>query len=369
MKRILFISIDPIENRRRVLNEVETAHQAGFEVQAISIETGIPVKFPFPLRQIKVPFKSGPLKFFWFNFALLLHILFRKYEIIHLRGLWVVPAVLIRQLFNPSRLIYDAHEYFPGLGIYQKRPLRKNLWLWFERRIAPLLDELITVSEPIAERYRLLYPLIKHISIIRNVPDYHKPKRPESPEYQLSCARPLILFHGYFMPHRGLENLIKAVARLPQVTLLLVGEGMIETTLRELVQTLDLDERIIFHPFVPNHLIVDFASQADIAATLLEPISENHKFALPNKFFEYIMAGVPVLASNIPTMEEYVPRYKVGLTVNAENPADIAEGIDAMLSDPKQLKKWKENCATAAKELCWEEEQKYLFKIYTELVQ
>ena len=364
MKTILYISIDPIENRRRVLNEMKTARRAGFEVEAISIATGSNRRIPFKLTHITVPFCSGPLKFIWFNFVLLLRTLFRKYEVIHLRGLWVVPAVLIRQLFNPSRLIYDAHEYFPGLGVYQKQPLKRDFWLWFERKIAPLLDLLITVSEPIAERYRARYPNLKEIAIIRNVPDFQKPQKPESPEYQLHLTPPVVLFHGYFLPQRGLENLIRAIALTDNVTLLLVGEGLLEPVLRELVQTLGLGSRIIFHPFVPNHLIVDFASQADIAATLLEPISDNHKFALPNKFFEYIMSAVPVLAGNTPTMEDYVYRFDVGITVNSEKPQEIADGISTMLSDPERLQTWKENCTKAAKELCWEKESRSLLELY-----
>lgn len=366
MKKILFISIDPIENRRRVLNEIETARQAGFETEAISIETGAVSEQPFKWRKIRVPFNRGALKFLWFNLFLLQRILFQKYALIHFRGLWVVPAVLFRQLFNPSRLIYDAHEYFPGLEIYRRHPIKRGIWLWFERRIAPLLDELITVSEAIAERYRADYPTLKRITVIRNVPDYQQPKRPESPEYHISDARPLVLFHGYFMPHRGLENLIKAIARLPRVTLLLVGEGMIEASLRELTQTLALGQQVIFRPFVPNHLIIDFASQADIGATLLEPVSDNHKFALPNKFFEYMMSGLPILASNIPTMKDYVTRYGVGITVDAEDPEEIAKGISQMLANPQQLRKWKENCAKAAKELCWQEESRKLTQLYTQ---
>ncbi len=364
MKTILFISIDPIENRRRVLNEMETAREAGFEPEAISIAASSNRKIPFKLIHISVPFSGGPLKFIWFNFVLLLRILFRRFEVIHLRGLWVVPAVLIRQLFNPSRLIYDAHEFFPGLGVYQKRPLKRDFWLWFERKIAPFLDTLITVSEPIAERYRAHYSYLKQIAIIRNVPNFHEPKTPEPPEYQLQLPRPVVLFHGYFMPHRGLENLIRAIALTDNVTLLLVGEGMLKFALRKLVRKLKLDQRVIFRPFVPNRLIVDFASQADIAATLLEPVSENHKFALPNKFFEYIMSGVPVLAGNTPTMVDYISRFDVGLTVNSENSQDIADGINVMLSDSQRLQRWKENCRKAAKELCWENESRELLQIY-----
>jgi len=364
MKKILFVSIDPIENRRRVLNQIEVAIEAGFDAEAISIGKKSQRHQTFKLDHIFIPFKKGPLKFLLFNFILFWRILFKKYELIHFRGLWVLPAILGRQIFNRSVLIYDAHEYFAGLGTFHNRPFTKAIWLWFEQRAISKLNTLITVSEPIADLYRKRYPALKTVQVIRNVPSYHRAVKPVEQEYQFNYSNPVILFHGYFMPHRGLENLLKAIALVDNITLLLVGEGVIESSLHKLVDELKLRKRVLFRPFIPGNLIIDFASQADIGATLLEPVSENHKFALPNKFFEYIMSGLPVLASNIPTMQDYVPRFNVGLTVNPENPREIADGIKEMLTHPGQLKKWKQSCLKASEHLCWEEESRKLFQIY-----
>lgn len=170
------------------------------------------------------------------------------------------------------------------------------------------------------------------------------------------------------MAERGLEQIIDAVNDIPDVNLVLLGEGPLENDLRRRVRDHNLNDRIIFHRFVPIHQLISFISQADLGLSLLIPESENHRYALPNKFFEYIMAGVPVLASSIPTLEEYIRTYKVGRTVDPENRQQLAHTIQEMLNDPAALQTWKNNCRSAAKILNWEAEAIHLRKIYQRLI-
>jgi len=93
----------------------------------------------------------------------------------------------------------------------------------------------------------------------------------------------------------------------------------------------------------------------------------NYSFALPNKFFEYAMAGLPILASNIETLEFYVEKYNVGKTVNPDNINEISHSLNEMLDEESNLKKWKSNCLQMAKECNWENESKKLENIYNEI--
>ena len=100
---------------------------------------------------------------------------------------------------------------------------------------------------------------------------------------------------------------------------------------------------------------------------LFEPTSENYANALPNKFFEYLMAGLPVLTSNIGTFTEYVAQYKVGRTVDPANVEQIAVILSDMISDQNLLEKWHKNALLAAQKLNWDNESQKMHAIYDDL--
>ena len=139
---------------------------------------------------------------------------------------------------------------------------------------------------------------LKKVEIIRNVPKYEKPVNPE--KFDKSKFSKTIIFHGHFKPGRGLENLVKAMKNLLEVRLILVGGGELKQSLNLLVDNLQL-HNVEFVDYINQDLLISHAAKADIGIVMFEATSLNYSFALPNKFFEYIMAGLPVLASNIET--------------------------------------------------------------------
>ena len=165
-------------------------------------------------------------------------------------------------------------------------------------------------------------------------------------------------------------NIIKAMARIKDdsIKLIIIGEGLLEAKLKNLTNDLGLDKKIQFHRFVDNDLLIEYISKADIGLTIIEADCTNRKFALPNKFFEYIHAGLPVLASNIPTLQLYVDKYQVGQTIDPNDVEGIAHTIESMLADEERLIQWRENCQKAALELNWANEAEKLKHIYKKLI-
>jgi len=373
-KRILFLTIDPIEYRRRVLNEIETARRTGLEIEVISAsQPGLmhdDAGYGFKVERINLPVHSGPLKFILFNLIVFFKILFRKYDLIHFRGIMVIPAVILRQIFRKSVLIYDAHEYYAGHTIFEQRPIRKAFWLTVEQLSVPFIDLFITVSEPLAGLFKKRYPGIHRIEVIRSLPSRMNPEISESVDNFRSGREALVLFHGYLLPGRALENILAAIALINDIPfrLVLLGEGPLLPEIKQKTTMLGLENRIVFHPMLPAGELIHFISRADIGLALIEADCLNRQYSLPNKFFEYIMAGVPILASNIPTLHEYVTKYQVGITVSPQDIAGIAQHLSAMLKNPDQLKFWRENCRLAASELNWETESERLLNIYREFI-
>jgi glycosyltransferase involved in cell wall biosynthesis len=372
---MLFITIDPIEYRRRVLDQIAVAKSAGYEVSVISIgereKKYRKQENSFHEERIFVWFKSGPLKFLLFNLKLIWRILWRKYDTIHLRGLWVLPAVGLRQIFRRSHLIYDAHEYFAGLEILKGRPIRKYVWLHVEKLCIPFIHTLITVSEPLGELFQQRYPRLKKVMILKNMPSVKDIQSFNSDKFLQDKARFTIIFHGYFLKGRALINTVRALALIKdvQIDLILMGEGPLKLELEYQIKQNNLQDVVSFQPFVEKDKLLPILARADIGLSLIEDDCINRKYSLPNKFFELISAGTPVLASNISTQQKYVDKYSLGLTVDPENIEAIAEAIQFMLKDESHRKIWAENCLTAAKsDLNWERESEQLKQLYKGLI-
>ena len=367
--RALFVTINPIEHNRRLQNQINAALKSGWYVEVIAArsESALTVTLPVKVRITRLPLlaRSGPLMFIGFNKLLVFLLVFRSYDVLFVRGVWPMPAVLFAKLFKKFRLIYDAHEYFAGLPSLQNRPLRRSLWLWLEKLGLKKSALALTVSEPILEQLRRRYPFFTNWQLIRNVPPFRQPVKAA----ERSDTEFRLVYHGYFMPERGLENLLQALARCTNksIRLTLIGDGVLKNTLQQICAESALTERVRFMEMQPMDRLFALLPENDLGIVMLLPVSDNHRYALPNKFFDYLMAGLPVLASNILTMQNYITRYEVGITVDPQNPAAIADLLDEIADNRDILQRWRKNCIAAAKELCWENEEVLLRRAFDHL--
>ncbi len=369
-KSILYITIDPLEYRRRIFNQIKVAQDLGFDITVVSIaQTAMDYddnQYDFDIKRIRVPFKGGPLKFIWFNIKTLWIIVFRSYDVMHLRGLWVLPAFLLYRLFHRPFVIYDAHEFFAGHQIWDDRPLKKRLWLLVERLAVPFIDHLVTVSQPILELFKKRYPKINNLTLIRNLPSLTNRINPKERDAEFNPPLKLV-FHGYFLRGRALPHIITVMDHLKElpIELILIGEGPLENMLKFEVKKRALQATIAFHPMVPYGQLTRFISRNHIGLSLNEPDCLNRRYALGNKFFEYLMAGLAVIATDIETKRFYIDRHQIGALVDADN---IVEDLIHMLTDilnrPGQLQQWRINARKASLALNWESESRKLKDIY-----
>ena len=369
---IYHLTINSIDYERRIKNQAESSRNNGQKVEIIALgkpgESSTFMWDDIPVRRLKTVFhKGGPLKFIHFNFRLFFYLIFQPLKVLHCHDLWIMPSVYLLRLFKTFSVVYDAHEYYEGLEIFNKNRIRKKLWMMVEKRIIRSIDILITVSEPIAGLYHQKYPHLHEIEVIRNLPKqivssktYHVTNLPET-------NKKLILFQGHFKPGRGLFQLIEAMVFVKDAHLVMIGGGELENEIRRKIKDLDLQNKISLTGYIPTDQLLATTSVGDLGIVLFEKTSLNYFYALPNKFFEYIMAGIPVLASNLETFTDYMKKYDVGLTVDPANVREIADSITKMISNDKQIKIWKENANKASKILNWENESLKMNQIYEKI--
>lgn len=227
--------------------------------------------------------------------------------------------------------------------------------------LVPGLKHCSTVSNGVANELKNRYGV--DFTVIRNLPF-----RKELPENTYSVSAKTIIYQGALNLGRGLERLITALQYLNDCKLVIVGTGDLDYKLKLLSRGFSLDDRITFLGKVPLNELHSITCKATIGVSLEEDMGLSYHHALPNKLFDYIQAGLPVMVSNLPEMKGLVEKYDVGMVVdNTLNAYALAEQIKKMLDNESQLIKWHKNTLAVAEELCWENESHKLVGLFAKI--
>jgi glycosyltransferase involved in cell wall biosynthesis len=201
------------------------------------------------------------------------------------------------------------------------------------------------------------------MKVVRNVPFYIDQNL--SDKNQKNGIK-YILYQGSLNVGRGLEHIIDAMQFIDNVKLKIIGDGDITEQLKERILDKGLTEKIELKGRIPFEDLPAETAKADLGIALEENIGLNYYYALPNKLFDYIQAGVPVLVSSFPEMQKIVNKYEIGTVYDHKDPESLAQKISEIFKLENRYTKWKENTFIAAKELCWENEEKVLVQVYSQ---
>lgn len=139
-----------------------------------------------------------------------------------------------------------------------------------------------------------------------------------------------------------------------QAALVFLGGGPLKDALIGEVGLLGLRDRVHFLDPVPPDALLSYTASADVGVTLLEDTCLNHRYALPNKLFEYLMAGIPVLASDLPEIRDVVDAYGVGRLVDPADPEAVARAMQFMIDRPDTLEQMGTNIPAVLETFSWE---------------
>ncbi|RKE12372.1 glycosyltransferase family 4 protein [Catellatospora citrea] len=243
------------------------------------------------------------------------------------------------------KLVWDAHEYLPGVIPYRDHARWLPAHLAYEREYAPVADAVITVSDEIAARLQRDHRLPVTPAVVLNAPEVsHDPGPADAPTLRELCGIgadvPLMVYSGAASPQRGLGLVVEGLPQLPGLHLAMIinqPDGPYATTLRERAAELGVADRIHLMGYVQHDLVVPLLATADLGVM---PIRHhlNHEMSLATKFFEYSHARLPIVGSDVRTLAATVRSTGQGEVFRADDVADFVRAAKSVLADPERYR-------------------------------
>ena len=303
------------------------------------------------------------------EFTCKVSLLIKRKNVVHCHDFHPLPAVILSKLVLRSKfyVIYDAHEYeSEKLGLGKKSKLTIKI---LEKISSHFVDGFITVSGPILKTYENLFFKTPKALVLNCPPTWNKVSSNLLREkFGLSGKSLIVLYQGGLMPGRAIEKIAKAFQIIDEKNLDLVYMGYpvltkaSRNTFSMILKNTQEFENIHYHEAVGSDRLYEFTGSANIGVCLIEDLCLSYKYSLPNKFFEYAMAGLPILVSDLPEMRKLVEEYDCGVVCESITPEGIVAGLRKLLS--RDLSKLGKNARQMAEDHSWEVQEKKLFNLY-----
>jgi glycosyltransferase involved in cell wall biosynthesis len=341
-----------------------TLMQNGYEVKLIGRElpNSKPIERPYKTERMSLLFYRTPFFYAEYNLSLFFYLLFDKTDIFLSVDTDTLLANYLASVIRKKPLVFDAHELFPEVPEVIDRKWVKKVWTKIEDFIFPHLKNAYTVCDSIAKYYNEKYEI--DMQVVRNIPlKKTAPVRLSSKASPIDTqGKKVILYQGAINRGRGIEWMIDTMPYLDNFVFYVIGDGDLLKDLKEKVKKKHLTDKVIFTGRIPFEKLPDYTERADIGINLLENWGLSYYYSLPNRIFDYIREGIPILASDFPEIHKIITQYNIGMLTNNFDPQHLASIVKRMALRGKNRTAF----ATANAELCWENEAPVLLRLMKE---
>jgi glycosyltransferase involved in cell wall biosynthesis len=292
-------------------------------------------------------------------------------DVLHVHDADRLALGLLASALCKVRIVYDAHEYVPGLDKQHLARFTLQRYCALERALVQRSQAVITVNAAIADLVRDRHNLSR-VTVLHNFPHACAPEgdghllRTRLPDELRQL--PVFLFQGRLTSGRGIEEFLHTVSLLPDVAGVVVGSGPQENAFQATAEQLGISRRVVFIPQVPWRELSILTQGADLGFCLSQATCQNNILALPNKLFEYLTAGVPVVVSDFPVLRQYVVEQEVGIAVPQDEPREIARRVRALLDEHGRIEQMRRNAREVSRtKYNWTSQEPALVALYDEL--
>lgn len=270
---------------------------------------------------------------------------------------------------NKAPVVYDSHE----LETHRNVPwpqLSKTMMSAYEKKYIKHVEAVVAVSYGCAAYLRQEYD-IDNVLVVRNMPMAAMQRQSDSDlrkDLSLSNDVPLLVYTGSVTINRGIESIINALSRMPGYHFACVGplSDLVYEKLLTLSSALNVDDRVHFISARPPSELISYVSSGDIAVIPIQNVCLSYYYCLPNKIFEAMHAGLPIVASNLPDMRSLVRQEELGVVCDMESVDEISKNISQVYSGKESWSDDSRLCELKSK-YKFEADMDALFKIYERL--
>lgn len=357
MKRIYFTVTNDLTYDQRMHRICTSLAGAGYAVTLVGRRrpgSRALQEKPFRQKRLRCLFGKGPLFYAEYNLRLFFYLLFRRMDGICAIDLdTILPCYLVSRLKRIPR-IYDAHEYFTELKEVRERPRVQGIWRAIEKATVPRFRYGYTVSEGIArefkQRYGVNYALVRNMPLLRPLTGARE-------------RRPFLVYQGAVNEGRCFEQLIPALREIPY-TLVVCGDGNFMPQLRQLIAANGVADKVVLKGMLLPDELWEVAQEAALGICLVEREGLNQLLSLPNKFFDYMHAGLPQIAMAYPEYEKINHERPVAVLIAELTVEGVAGAIRSAMQNEALRAQLAANALAVRERWCWNEEEKRLIQYY-----
>lgn len=267
----------------------------------------------------------------------------------------IMPSYMISKKLGIP-LVFDSHEIFTEMPTIQGRWVKK-VWKKIERSFVPKIKKMMTASSSYADWFVKEYQITRPV-VVRNLP--RRIKFDGTPEN----SKKIILYQGWLNYSRGIDKAILAMKCIDHAELWIAGGGPLEKEFKTIAKNENVLDKVKFLGKLRPDELRKITPKADVGISIEENNGLSYFYSLPNKISDYIQSRVPVVVSDFPEMSGIVRNFQVGEIIENHSPEHLAEKLKIVLGKGKPA--YLHNLNVAADELCWENEEEKILKIFSD---
>lgn len=318
----------------------------------------------FSQKRIKIFFEKSVLFYAEYNLKLFFYLLFSSFDVVCSIDLDTIIAGYFSSVCKRKKRVYDAHEIFTQMKEVITRKHIFKFWMSVEKIFVPKFKFGYTVNyfiqQEFKKRYNSDYEIIKNIAKINNEVLIDK-------KY-LNKNKKSLIYQGAVNHGRAFEQLIPAMALVENINLEIYGKGNFFNETKALITKYNLEEKVFLKgSYLPEDL-KKITPKCWCGITIFDAEGYNQYYSLANRFFDYMMAGIPQICVNYPEYKVINDEFNFALMIDNTEPKTIAKAIKELLDNDYLYHNLKENAINAREKLNWENEEHKLIQYWKKII-